>query len=119
MLDDYSAIDPVTALSKAEATVINHVQLILAEKRTSLAMMRTGIAVMALPLTVLGLLISTSRFYSASEMWILLSVVMILCAGLTVLGLFLITRAVYRIRAYDHLMREIKRQSPTVAPYLD
>ncbi len=119
MTDETQKIDPVAALSKAEATVINHVQLILAEKRTSLAMLRTGIAVMALPLTVLGLLISTSRFYSAADMWFLLTIVMLLCAGLSVLGGFLITRAVYRIRVYDHMVREIKRQSPTVAPYLD
>ncbi|UZP65930.1 hypothetical protein N1030_09860 [Desulfovibrio mangrovi] len=109
----------ISALAQTEATVINHVQLILAEKRTSLSLMRTGIAVLALPLTVMGLLISTSRFYSAADMWLLLTVVLLICAGLTCLGGFLITRAVYRIRAYDHMVREIKRHSPTVAPYLD
>jgi len=45
------------------AIVINEVQLILAEKRTSLAAMRTGIAVFALPLSVLSVLIATSKFY--------------------------------------------------------
>lgn len=110
--------DMVKAISKAEATVINHVQLILAEKRTSLAMLRTGIAVLALPLTVMGLLISTSRYYNAADMWVMLSFVMIICLGLCLLGGFLITRSIYRIRAYDHMVREIKRQSPTVAPYL-
>ena len=40
-----------------DAIVINEVQLILAEKRTSLASLRTGIAVFALPLTVLSFLI--------------------------------------------------------------
>ncbi len=110
--------DILTALSKAEATVINHIQLILAEKRTSLSMMRTGIAVMALPLGVLGLLISTSRFYNAAANWLLLSVVLVLCLGLSVLGCFLITRSVLRIRAYDHMIREIKRLSPTLANYL-
>lgn len=109
----------ISSLTQTEATVINHVQLILAEKRTSLAMMRTGIAVLALPLTVLGLLISTSRFYTVADIWLLLTAVILLCGGLIALGAFLITRAVYRIRVYDHMVREIKRQSPTVAPYLD
>ena len=109
----------ISSLTQTEATVINHVQLILAEKRTSLAMMRTGIAVLALPLTVLGLLISTSRLYTVADTWLLLTAVILLCGGLIALGAFLITRSVYRIRAYDHMVREIKRQSPTVAPYLD
>ncbi|MGA8239636.1 MAG: hypothetical protein WB818_03615, partial [Desulfobacterales bacterium] len=43
--------------------IINEAQLILAEKRTSLAALRTGITVFALPLSVLSLLIVTSKFY--------------------------------------------------------
>ena len=70
-------------------------------------------------LTVLGLLISTSRLYTVADTWLLLTAVILLCGGLIALGAFLITRSVYRIRAYDHMVREIKRQSPTVAPYLD
>jgi hypothetical protein len=37
-----------------ETVIINEVQLLLSEKRTSLAAMRTGIAVFALPLTVMS-----------------------------------------------------------------
>lgn len=48
---------------ESDAIIINEAQLILAEKRTSMAAMRTGIAVFALPLSVLGLLIATSRYY--------------------------------------------------------
>ena len=49
---------------KFDSIVINEVQLLLAEKRTSLAVMRTGIAVLALPLSVIGLLIATSKYYN-------------------------------------------------------
>ena len=41
---------------------INQVQLLLAEKRTALAVMRTGIAVLALPLSVFSALIATSKW---------------------------------------------------------
>jgi uncharacterized membrane protein YkgB len=46
---------------ESDALIINEAQLILAEKRTSLAAMHTGIAVFAVPLSVLGLLIATSN----------------------------------------------------------
>ena len=47
----------------SESIVINEVQLLLAEKRTSLSVMRTGIAVLVVPLSVLSLLIATSKYY--------------------------------------------------------
>ena len=46
---------------------INQVQLLLAEKRTALAIMRTGIAVFALPLSIFSALIATSKWYEAVE----------------------------------------------------
>ena len=46
-----------------EALVVSEVQLLLAEKCTSLAAMRTGIVVFVLPLSVLSVLIATSRYY--------------------------------------------------------
>ena len=44
---------------------ISSIQLLLAEKRTSLALMRTGVAMLAIPLSVLSLLITTSKYYEA------------------------------------------------------
>jgi len=43
--------------------IINEVQLLLSEKRTSLSTLRTGIAIFAFPLSVLSVLIATSRHY--------------------------------------------------------
>jgi len=50
-------------INKIDSIVINEVQLVLAEKRTSLAVMRTGIAVLVLPLSVMSVLIATSKYY--------------------------------------------------------
>ena len=44
-----------------DTQTFNEVQLLLAEKRTSLSAMRTGIAIFAFPLSVLSVLIATSR----------------------------------------------------------
>ena len=70
----------------SDTIIINEVQLLLAEKRTSLAAMRTGIAVYALPITVISLLIATSKFYDIVHVMHLLVPLLILCAALVLLG---------------------------------
>ena len=45
--------DPIKPETGLETVTFNEVQLLLAEKRTSLSTMRTGIAVFAFPLSVL------------------------------------------------------------------
>ena len=64
-----------------ETIIIGEVQLLLAEKRTSLAAMRTGIAVFVLPLTVMSVLIATSRYYDVVHVMNLLVPLLIICAG--------------------------------------
>jgi hypothetical protein len=49
------------------SVIINEVQLLLAEKRATLASMRAGIAVFALPLSVLSVLISASKYGSSQK----------------------------------------------------
>jgi hypothetical protein len=49
--------------SELDAMILNEVQVLLSEKRTSLSTMRTGIAVFAFPLSVLSILIATSGSY--------------------------------------------------------
>jgi len=46
----------------SDSVIISEVQLLLAEKRTSLAAIRTGIAVFALPLSVLTTLIGILKY---------------------------------------------------------
>lgn len=87
---------------------INQVQLLLAEKRTALAVMRTGIAVLALPLSIFSALIATSKWYSPVEVWLLLAVVSLINIGLIVFAVYLIARSLMRMHQYDQLIADIK-----------
>ena len=66
--------------------IINEAQLILAEKRNSLAVLRTGIAVPVLPLSVVSFLIVTSKYYNLIHVVHLFLPLMILCTILAILG---------------------------------
>jgi hypothetical protein len=105
--------------NKLDAVIINEVQLILAEKRTSLATMRTGLAVLTLPLSVVSVLIVTSRYYDVLHVMPLLIPVVLVCTALTVLGSYLVARAVVRIRHYDQLIAGIKRKYSEIAQFID
>ncbi len=102
-----------------DALLINEVQLILAEKRTSLAAMRTGIAVFALPLSVMGLLIATSRYYDVLHVLPLILPLGILLLALTVLGAYLIVRALRHIHNYDRMIKKLKACHSRLSEFLD
>jgi uncharacterized membrane protein YidH (DUF202 family) len=102
-----------------ESTIINEVQLLLSEKRTSLAAIRTGIAVLALPLTVVGLLIATSKHYVVSHVLTLLIPLIVLCTVLVVAGLYLIARSLVHLRHYDRLIRDLKERNQQVGQLID
>ena len=103
----------------SETIIINEVQLLLAEKRTSLAAMRTGIAVIALPISVVSVLIATSKYYDIVHVLSLLVPLMIICAGLVLLGSYLIIRSVIRLHHYDTHIHEIKRKHSIISDFLD
>ena len=98
--------------------IFGEVQLILAEKRTSLASLRTGIAVFALPLSVLGLLVATSKYYEADRVLPLLLPLLGLSAALAVLGGFLIVRSVKHIHRHDRLIAQLKQKYSAIAEYI-
>ena len=101
-----------------EMLAVQEMQLLLAEKRTALSTLRTGIAVFALPLSVLSVLIATSKAYDVSKVMHWLVPLMLLNAGLVVLGVYLITIAIYRIRRYDRLIDGLKRKHTRLAELL-
>ena len=105
------------AARKNESVDISRIQLILAEKRTSLAIMRTGIGVFTLPLSVVTVLVATSRYYDVFETYHLLVPLLGICAGLIVLGIYLVHRSVRRIRKQDALINRIKQQDPALAKF--
>ncbi len=102
-----------------DSLAINEVQLILAEKRTSLALMRTGIAVLALPLSVLSLLIATSKYYDVLHVLHFLIPLGILNFALIVFGAFLIIRSIIRMQHYDHLIHEIKLKHSLLGKFIE
>jgi len=116
-----SLIEPVDAETGAarenESVSISRIQLILAEKRTTLAVMRTGIGVFTLPLSVVTVLVATSRYYDVLETYHLLIPLLGICAGLIVLGIYLVHRSVRRIRKQDALINKIKQQDPGLAEF--
>ena len=105
--------------SKIDSIAINEVQLILAEKRTSLSVMRTGIAVLTLPLSVMSLLIATSKYYDALNVLSFLIPLGVLNLALIILGAYLITHSVIRLRHYDRFINEIKRKHSIIREFIE
>ena len=105
--------------AESDGIIINEIQLLLAEKRTSLAAMRTGIAVFVLPLSVLSVLIATSKYYDMIQVLHLMLPLLGLCAALVVLGAYLVIRAIIRIRREDRHILDIKRKHSRIAEFLD
>ncbi|MDB6020746.1 MAG: hypothetical protein JWQ04_603 [Pedosphaera sp.] len=99
--------------------LFDEVQLLLAEKRTSLSTLRTGIAVFALPLSVLSVLVATSRYYDPTQVRAFLIALMVLNFALILLGVYLIVHALRKIRHYDALIREIKLKNNVLSGFLD
>ena len=106
-------------VKRNDQVAINEVQLILAEKRTSLAVMRTGIAVLAMPLSVMSVLIATSKYYNILHVLHLFIPLAIINLALIIFGIYLITRAIVRMRHYDHFIKEIKRKHSTISQFIE
>ncbi len=106
-------------VSKTDLIAMTEVQLILAEKRTSLAVLRTGIAVIALPLSILGVLIATSNFYDVFQVLHFLIPLGILNSTLLCLGVYLIVRSIMKMRHYDQIIHKIKLQHSVLAEFIE
>nr|WP_150107514.1 hypothetical protein [Pedosphaera parvula] len=104
--------------SEVDSSIFNEIQLILAEKRTALSTLRSGIAVFALPLSVLSVLIATSRLYNILHVMSLLVPLLLLNFGLVVLGTFLVTNSLLRLRRLDRLIETIKKEHSAIAEFL-
>jgi uncharacterized membrane protein YidH (DUF202 family) len=106
--------------SKDEMSItINKVQLILAEKRTSLAVMRTGIAVFILPLSVLSALVATSKFYDFIKVIFFMIPLLVLCTGMIALGVYLVIRAIIRIKHFDRVIKDMKKENKVLTQFLE
>jgi uncharacterized membrane protein YkgB len=103
----------------SDGVIINEVQLLLAEKRTSLAALRTGIAVFALPLSVLSILIATSKYYDVTKVMHWLVPLLALCGAMVVLGSYLIIHSIVRIHRHDRLILGLKQKHSRIAEFIE
>ena len=99
----------MTSEQQNDILCINQVQLLLAEKRTAVAIMRTGIAVLALPLSIFSALIATSKWYNVLEVWPLLVLVSLINLGLIAFAVYLIARSLMKMHQYDRIIIDIKQ----------
>jgi uncharacterized membrane protein YidH (DUF202 family) len=104
---------------KSQDFAISQIQLILAEKRTSLSVLRTGIAVFTLPLSVLTILIATSRSYNVFDILALFIPLVVICVGLVVFGIYLILKSSRNIRHYDNVIRKLKEKNGFLKEMVD
>lgn len=101
-----------------DSEAIGLVQLLLAEKRTSLAVMRTGVSVGLVPLSITTLLVTLSRFYDwLANLHFLVPMYFVLTC-LTVLSLYLVGRAVRRIHNADKQIETLRRSHPHLARWI-
>jgi uncharacterized membrane protein YidH (DUF202 family) len=105
--------------SQIDSIVINEVQLLLAEKRTSLSVMRAGIAVLALPMSVISLLIATSKYYDVFHVIHFLIPLSALNLGLIILGTYLIIRSTFKMRKYDRHIQQIKLKYHEINEFME
>jgi uncharacterized membrane protein YidH (DUF202 family) len=108
-----------TNIEESDSVAISAVQLLLAEERTSLALMRTGIAVLALPLSVFSVLVATSRYYDAPNILYLLIPLGAVCLALLAFGMYLVFHSLARIHRINRLIHKIKLEHSAISKYLD
>lgn len=106
-------------MTESDRLPINEAQLVLAEKRTWLATLRTGIAVLVLPLSVVSFLIAfTEHFKDLSHVGLLIPL-LVVCAGLAVLGGYLVLRSVMHLRRAEKELQHLKKNTPALGEFLD
>ena len=105
--------------TKADGVLMNEVQLLLAEKRTSLATLRTGIAVFALPVSVLSVLIATSKHYDLVQVLHWMIPLLAICGAMVVLGSFLVIRSIGRLHHQDRLIMNLKKKHSSIAKFIE
>jgi uncharacterized membrane protein YidH (DUF202 family) len=86
---------------ESKKDIESEISLLLAEKRTSLAVLRTAIALFTLPLSVFTILTATSKYYDPFESLHLIFPLIIINSILIVFGLYLIFRSFMKIKKID------------------
>ena len=85
-----------------------------AEKRTHLAELRTGIGILTIPLSLLTILIATSNYYSVNEALVFIFGLVTGIIIMAVIGMYLVIRALIKLRRGEHLRMESKLETEAV-----
>jgi len=64
-------------------------------------------------------LIATSKYYDVAEVLHLASIPGVFLAGLSVLGLYLITRSIIKMHTYDRHIHQLKMQYSNLSDFID
>ena len=78
-----------------------------------------AIALFALPLSVLSALIATSKYYDVVQVLHFLLPLLVLNLGLIVLGCYLVIHSISRIRHYDRLIQQLKKEHSAIAQFIE
>jgi len=103
----------------SESSIVNRITMLLAAKRTSLAVMRTGLALLTLPFSVVTVLIATSRYYSLKDNLVFIIPLMMMNTLLVGLSIYLINRSMKRIHVIDRLIHDLKELDDRVMETTD
>jgi uncharacterized membrane protein YidH (DUF202 family) len=114
-----TALEDIVVENSNHSLVINEVMLLLAEKRTSLSALRTGMGVVAIPLSVVSFLVATSNHYELLKVAYLLAPLWAACSLLFLLGMYMIMRALVRIRRYDERITDVKGKDAEIRSLID
>lgn len=95
---------------ESKKDIEDEISLLLAEKRTSLAVLRTAIALFTLPLSVFTVLTATSKYYDPIESFHLIFPIVVINSILVIFGLYLIFRSFKRIRKIDRGIETYKNK---------
>ena len=111
--------EEVVIANSNHSLVINEIMLLLSEKRTSLTMLGTGIGLVTIPLSIISFLVATSRSYDLYSVLYLLGPLWAACIVLFVLGMYIISRSLMRIRRFDARVEALKGKDASVRALID
>lgn len=97
------------ALALDQRLLLGEVQILLADKRTSYALLRTGVTIGLVPLSIWTVLVATSSLWNPFQvMWLLLPV-MGIASLLFITGLYLVFHAWEHLRHTERVLRGLRR----------
>lgn len=105
--------------TKSKGLLISEINLLLSEKRTSLATLRTGIGLLPIPLTVFMVLIATSSYFEPEKLLLALVAISIFCICLVAIGLYLIWNSMRHIHHIDSKIRTMRKKDEEVGDLIE